>query len=113
MFNTKSGFSDPSFLQSVADIAQGAINRSAWSEGAEGSVTYKLNEMFKERTGRDLDDTTGRAIQGFFVMADAINRAGSTAPEAIRQALVATDLGPAQLMKGFEGVTVAYRLAAP
>ena len=25
-----SGFSDPSFLESVGDIAQGAINRSAW-----------------------------------------------------------------------------------
>jgi branched-chain amino acid transport system substrate-binding protein len=99
-----SGFSDPSFLQSVADIAQGAINRSAWSEGAEGSVTYQLNEMFKEKTGRDIDDTTGRAMQGFFVMADAINRAGSTDPEAIRQALAATDLEPAQLMMGFEGV---------
>src|ERR671919_1535926 len=99
-----SGFSDPSFLESVADIAQGAINRSAWSEGAEGSVTYKLNEMFKERTGRDIDDTTGRAMQGFFVLADAINRAGSTDAEAIRQALAATDLGPSQLMMGFEGV---------
>jgi branched-chain amino acid transport system substrate-binding protein len=98
------GFSDPSFLESVADIAQGAINRSAWSAGEPGSVTYKLNEMFKEKTGRDLDDTTGRAMQGFFVLADAINRAGSTDAEAIRQALAATDLGPSQLMMGFEGV---------
>ena len=98
------GFSDPSFLESVADIAQGAINRSAWSAGEPGSVTYKLNEMFKEKTGRDIDDTTGRAMQGFFVLADAINRAGSTDAEAIRQALAATDLGPSQLMMGFEGV---------
>lgn len=99
-----SGFSDPSFLESVADIAQGVINRSAWSAGEPGSVTQKLNEMFKERTGRDIDDTTGRAMQGFFVMAEAINRAGSTEPEAIRQALAATDLDRSQLMMGFEGV---------
>ena len=99
-----SGFSDPSFLGSVANIAQGTINRSGWSEGEEGSVTYKLNQMFRERTGRDIDDSTGRAIQGFFVMADAINRAGSTDPEAIRQALAETDLEPSQLMMGFDGV---------
>jgi branched-chain amino acid transport system substrate-binding protein len=99
-----SGFSDPSFLESVADIAQGAINRSAWSAGEPDSVSYRLNEMFKEKTGHDIDDTTGRAMQGFFVLADAINRAGSTDAEAIRQALAATDLGPSQLMMGFDGV---------
>lgn len=99
-----SGFSDPSFLESVADIAQGVINRSAWSTGEPGSATQKLNEMFKERAGRDIDDTTGRAMQGFLVMVDAINRAGSTEPEAIRQALAQTDLDPSQLMMGFEGV---------
>lgn len=99
-----SGFSDPSFAQSVGDIAQGAINRSAWDAGLEGSVTYKLNEMYKEKTGRDLDDTTGRGMQGFFVMVDAINRAGSTDPEAIREALAATDLKPDQLLMGYDGV---------
>src|SRR5690606_32164077 len=82
-----SGFSDPSFAQSVGDIAQGAINRSAWDAGKPGSPTFKLNEMFKAKTGRDIDDTTGRAIQGFFTLADAINRAGSTDPEKIREAL--------------------------
>ncbi len=60
--------------------------------------------MFKERTGRNLDDTTGRSMQGFFVLVDAINRAGSTEPQAIRQALQETDLKPNQLMMGFEGV---------
>ena len=99
-----SGFSDPSFAQSVGDIAQGSINRSAWDVGKPGSTTYKLNQMFKAKTGRDLDDTTGRGMQGFFVLADAINRAGSTDPEKIRAALVATDLKPNQLLMGYQGV---------
>jgi branched-chain amino acid transport system substrate-binding protein len=99
-----SGFSDPSVAKSVGDIAQGAINRSAWDAGAPGSTTYKLNEMFKAKTGRDLDDTTGRGMQGFFVLADAINRAGSTDPEKITAALRATDLKPNQLLMGYKGV---------
>lgn len=99
-----SGFSDPSFAQSVGSIAQGSINRSAWDAGAPGSPTFKLNEMFKAKTGRDIDDTTGRVIQGFLVLADAINRAGSTDPEKIRAALAATDLKPEQLMMGYKGV---------
>ncbi len=99
-----SGFSDPSFAKSVGDIAQGAINRSAWDIGKPDSTTYKLNEMFKAKTGRDLDDTTGRGMQGFLVLADAINRAGSTDPEKITAALQATDLKPNQLLMGYQGV---------
>jgi branched-chain amino acid transport system substrate-binding protein len=43
-------------------------------------------------------------MQATFVLADAINRAGSTAPEAIQKALQATDLKPDQLMMGYRGV---------
>ena len=98
------GFSDPSFIPAVADIAQGAMNRSAWAIGKPGSVTYKINEMYKAKTGRDLDDTSARNMQSFFALADAINRAGSTDPEKIRVALTETDLKPDQLMMGYEGV---------
>ena len=63
------------------------MNRSAWAIGKEGSTTYKLNEMYKAKTGRDLDDTSARNMQSFFALADAINRAGSTDPEKIRVAL--------------------------
>jgi branched-chain amino acid transport system substrate-binding protein len=98
------GFSDPSFIPAVADIAQGAMNRSAWDIGKPGTTTYKLNEMYKAKTGRDLDDTSGRNLQGFFVLAEAINRAGSTDPEKIREALTQTDLKPEQLMMGYNGV---------
>jgi len=98
------GFSDPSFIPAVADIAQGAMNRSAWAIGKPGSVTYKINQMYKAKTGRDLDDTSARNMQSFFALADAINRAGSTDAEKIRVALTKTDLKPDQLMMGYQGV---------
>jgi len=98
------GFSDPSFIPAVSDIAQGAMNRSAWDIGKPGSTTYKINEMYKAKTGRDLDDTSARNMQSFFALADAINRAGSTDPEKIRDALTKTDLKPDQLMMGYQGV---------
>ena len=99
-----SGFSDPSFVTAVGTLAQGAINRSAWSVGKPGSVTYRINQLYKAKTGRDLDDTSGRNMEGFLVLADAINRAGSTKPDAIRAALAATNLAPKQLMMGYKGV---------
>ncbi|HEY8067732.1 MAG TPA: ABC transporter substrate-binding protein [Burkholderiales bacterium] len=99
-----SGFSDPSFIPAVADIAQGVMNRSAWDIGKPGSATYLINEMYKKKTGRDLDDTSGRDMQAFFVLADAINRAGSTDPAKIQKALQQTDLKRSALMMGYRGV---------
>src|SRR6476620_7718601 len=98
------GFSDPTFIPNVGDIAQGAVNRSAWDTGKPGSVSFIINEMFKKKYGRDLDDTSARWMQGFLVLAEAINRAGSTAPDKIQAALKATDLKPDQLMIGYRGV---------
>jgi branched-chain amino acid transport system substrate-binding protein len=99
-----SGFSDPSFIPSVGTIAQGVMNRSAWDIGKPGSVTYKINEMYKAKTGHDMDDTSGRDMQAFFVLAEAINRAGSTDPAKIQKALQETNLKPEQLMMGYRGV---------
>jgi branched-chain amino acid transport system substrate-binding protein len=98
------GFSDPSFIPAVNDIAQGVMNRSAWAIGKPGSTTDKINEMYKAKTGRDLDDTSARNMQGFLALADAINRAGSTDPDKIRDALAKTDLKPEQLMMGYQGI---------
>ncbi len=98
------GFSDPSFIPGVGGISQGVMNRSAWTIGKPGSATYRINEMYKAKTGRDLDDTSGRDMEGFLVLADAIDRAGSTEPAKIQAALAATDLKPAQLMMGYRGV---------
>ncbi len=99
-----SGFSDPSFITNVGDLAQGAVNRSAFDIGKPGTNSYIIDQMFKAKHGRDLDDTSARWMQGFFVLADAINRAGSTDPEKIQAALRATDLKPEQLMIGYNGV---------
>ncbi|MEN3375918.1 MAG: branched-chain amino acid transport system substrate-binding protein [Hyphomicrobiales bacterium] len=99
-----SGFSDPSFVPAIADIGQGLMNRSAWDIGKPGTTTFKINEMYKAKTGRDLDDTSGRNMQGFLAMAEAVNRAGSSDPAKLQAALKATDLKPEQLMMGYRGV---------
>jgi len=98
------GFSDPTFIPNAGDLAQGAINRSAFDIGKPGSNSYIVNQLFKAKYGRDLDDTSARWMQGFFVLADAINRAGSTEPDKIQAALQVTDLKPDQLIMGYNGV---------
>jgi branched-chain amino acid transport system substrate-binding protein len=98
------GYSDPSFIKAVGKISQGAFNRSAWSVGAPGSPTAIIADMYKKKSGDEMDDTAGRQMQAFFVLVDAIDRAGSTDPAKIQAALKATDLKPEQLIMGYKGV---------
>ena len=98
------GYSDPSFIKAVGKISQGVFNRSSWSVGPAGSPTALIAEMYKKKSGDEMDDTAAREMQGFFVLCEAINRAGSTDPAKIQAALKATDLKPDQLMIGYKGV---------
>jgi branched-chain amino acid transport system substrate-binding protein len=97
-------FSDPDFVASVGNLVQGLVSRGIGSLGAPDSPTAIVDDLFKAKTGRDLDDRSARIIEGVFVLADAIDRAGSTDPAAIRSALAATDLKPSQLIVGYNGV---------
>ena len=105
MIADNAGFNDPSFVKSMAPTVEGLINRSAYSAGKPGSVPALFNALYKAKTGGDdLDDVSVRGLQGFLVMADAINRAGSTDPAKIRDALKATDLKADQMAAGYDGV---------
>jgi branched-chain amino acid transport system substrate-binding protein len=104
MVADNAGFSDPSFIKSVGKLAQGVFNRSSFAIGPPGSPSFLINEMYKKRSGDDMDDTAARQMQGFFVLIDAIDRAGSTEPAKIQAALKATDLKPDQLIMGYKGV---------
>lgn len=99
-----SGYSDPSFMKAVGKISVGVLNRSSWSVGAPGSATAIIADMYKKKSGDEMDDTAARQMQGFFVLCEAIDRAGSTDPAKIQAALKATDLKPDQLMMGYKGV---------
>jgi branched-chain amino acid transport system substrate-binding protein len=98
------GFSGPGFVAASGNLAQGLIDRSAWSIGKPDSPTAIVNALYRAKSGRDIDGTAARIIQGVLVLADAIERAGSTDPAAIRDALRATDLKPGQLIVGYDGV---------
>jgi branched-chain amino acid transport system substrate-binding protein len=98
------GYSDPSFIKAVGKSSQGVFNRSSWSVGAAGSTTAIIADLYKKKSGDEMDDTAARQMQGFFVLCEAIDRAGSTDPAKIQAALQKTDLKPNQLMMGYKGV---------
>jgi branched-chain amino acid transport system substrate-binding protein len=104
MIADNAGFSDPSLIKTVGKSVQGIFNRSSFAIGPPGSPTFLINEMYKKKSGDDMDDTAARQLQGFLVLVEAIDRAKSTEPAKIQAALQATDLKPDQLIMGYKGV---------
>lgn len=104
MIADNAGFSDPSLIKTVGKSVQGIFNRSSFAIGPPGSPTFLINEMYKKKSGDDMDDTAARQMQGFLVLMEAIDRAKSTEPAKIQAALKATDLKPDQLIMGYKGV---------
>lgn len=95
------GYTDPKFVAEMGKEAEGAITRApfAMDLATRKPLIPVVNEMFKKVSGgRDLSDVPARAFTGFMVLADAINRAGSTAPAAIQQALRQTNMASEQLL---------------
>jgi branched-chain amino acid transport system substrate-binding protein len=100
------GFIDSRFVQEVGPQVQGVLTRDVWSNDIAASkpALKAVSDMYKARTGKDLNGNNARSMQGVLVLADAINRAGSTDPDAIRKALAATDLKADQIVMPWEGV---------
>jgi branched-chain amino acid transport system substrate-binding protein len=99
-----SELAEPGFVAAVGNLAQGAIDRSAWSAGKPDSPAAIVNRLYKAKAGRDLDDGSVRVLQGFLVLAEAIDRAGSADPAAVQKALRDTDLKPGQLIVRDNGI---------
>src|SRR5919206_989637 len=88
------GFSEKAFYDAVGDQVQGAISRGSFSLdlAAKRPMVGKVNELYKAKSGKDLNDYSSRQFMGLIILADAINRAKSTEGDKIRAALAATDL---------------------
>jgi branched-chain amino acid transport system substrate-binding protein len=100
------GFIESDFVNAVGKDAEGVMSRSVFSLdlAAKRPAVGRVNELYRRKQGKDLNDNTSRAFTGMLVLVEAINRAGSTDPEAIRKALLATDLKPEQTIMPWKGV---------
>ena len=105
MMADSSGFNDQAYVKSMGREVEGLISRSAFAPGKPGSISAICDDLYKKKTGGDgFDDVSSRSFQGFLVLADAINRAGSTDPAKIQAALKATNMPADQMVVGYNGV---------
>jgi len=88
------GYHDPSFVLNLKKDAEFFMGQCTFSPDfiSKKPVLGKINEMYKKRSGVDFDGVTIEAFTAVLVIADAFNRAKSTDPEAVVQALRTTNL---------------------
>jgi len=88
------GFSEQAFYDAVGKQVENVITRGSFSLdlAKKRPSVAKVNEMFKARSGRDLNDNTSREFMALLVLANGIDQAKSTDGPKIRDALAATNI---------------------
>jgi len=100
------GFTDTDFVRTLGKDADYVITREVWALdlASRNPLIKQVNDLFNSRYKINFTGNSSRTFSGLMVMADAINRAGSTEPEALRKALVATDIPGSKLIMPWKGV---------
>lgn len=88
------GFQEQAFLDGAGKLAEGAMSRTSFALDAapKRPSIGMVNTLYRAKNGKDLNDNTSREITALAVLADAINRAGSTRNTDLQAALKATDV---------------------
>ena len=106
------GYTDPGFRAAVGSQAEGLISRASFLPDVQDRLPLlaRVNQLFRwtamaaGRPAADLDETSALVVVGMMTLIDAINRAGTVEPRAIRQALQQTNIPPGWLILPWRGV---------
>ena len=100
------GFTDTEFIRTLGKDAEYVITREVWclDLAARNPLIKEVNALFNARYKINFTGNSSRTFTGLMVMADAINRARSTEPEAIRKALAETNMLADSLIMPWKGV---------
>jgi branched-chain amino acid transport system substrate-binding protein len=85
------GFVIPDFYKNVGALAEGLLGVAHWNHDSD-SLAQKTNDEYKKRHGEFLFEYAGGLIAQTFMIADALERAASTDPQKVRDALSALDV---------------------
>ena len=100
------GFTDTEFRRTLGKDSDYVITREVWSPdlAKNNPLIKQVNDLFNQRYKTDFTGNSSRDFTGVMVLADAINRAGSTDPEAIRKALTETNIPGNKIIMPWKGV---------
>jgi branched-chain amino acid transport system substrate-binding protein len=85
------GFVIPDFYKSVGQLAEGLQGVAHWNHDVDANA-QKVNDVYKNQFGEFLFEYAGGLVAQTFMIADALERAASTDPQKVRDAIAATDV---------------------
>ncbi|TEB08417.1 hypothetical protein Psch_01980 [Pelotomaculum schinkii] len=97
---TSGGFADPVYFKTTGDNCEYFYDISTWEPDVNRPFSQEVNKKFTEKYGYGMNAEAVKAYTTMYVIKDALERAASVDPEAIRKALSETKLS--------EGVTQMY-----
>jgi branched-chain amino acid transport system substrate-binding protein len=100
------GFNDSEFLKTLGKDGEYILSREVWALdlATQKPLIKKVNDLLQERHKVNFNGNSARAFTGILALADAVNRAGSTKPEAIQRALQETKLPGDKLIMPWDGI---------
>lgn len=100
------GYISDEFKKTLGKDGEYVLSREVWALDLAKNkpMIAKVNDIYKKRFGRDMNGNSARSFTGFLVLADAINRAGSTDPEKIRESLEKYKLSGDKMIMPWQGV---------
>ena len=96
---TSGGFADPAYFELTGDNCEYYFDISTWEPDVNRPFSQEVNQKFTEKYGYAMNAEAVKAYASMYIIADALERAGSTDPEALRQAFAETNIteGPTQM----------------
>jgi branched-chain amino acid transport system substrate-binding protein len=85
------GFVIPDFYKGVGTLAEGLLGVAHWNHDSDANA-QKVNAEYKKRHGEFIFEYAGGLVAQTFMLVDAIERAASTDPQKVRDALAALDV---------------------
>ena len=100
------GFNDSEFLRTLGKDGNYILSRETWALdlAARKPIIKRTNELLQERYKVNFNGNSARDFTGILTLAEVINRAGSTKPDAILAALKATKIAGDQLIMPWDGI---------
>jgi branched-chain amino acid transport system substrate-binding protein len=85
------GFVIPDFYKNVGSVGEGLLGVAHWNHDVNADA-LKVNENYKKQYGEFLFEYAGGLVAQTFMIADALERAASTDPQKVRDALSTLDV---------------------
>ncbi len=99
-------FATPDFIKAMGKNADYAFSHTKFDAALiqKRKAAAQVSKLFEERAGRPIWDAPARAFTAALVIADALQRAKTLAPEDIVQALRETNIAGADTISPYKGV---------